>query len=530
MANEKEYVVVVNRGIDLEEFDAELSATTGSGPIPNRAVEVANPRWGSKRMTHWMLTDEEAKTLETDDRVLAVEIPAEKRDDIEIGLNASQSGIWYRGSSVDNTHVNWGLRRCIEESNIFGSATTLTGDYTYPLDGSGVDFIVQDSGIQPDHPEFQDANGVTRVQQIDWYTASGLSGTQDPNFYTDYDGHGTHCAGIAVGKTFGWAKNARVYSQKLAGLEGTGDPNAGISQADAFDAIRLWHNNKSGADAGRPTVVNMSWGYGLTRTGNPTSGTYRGTAWTYGVDYTDRNALEAATGVPINRLASGLAGRIAIRVASVDAEIEDMLDAGIHICIAAGNGYNKADISTGDDYDNEVTWGGLTRNYHRGSSPYSLNAFMVANVSSTVTSPGNLDKPRESSTRGPGCNIWAPGTHIMSACSNDFDTGKFSPVNYNDGDSTYKQMSISGTSMAAPQVAGLCCLYLQVFPDLKPAELLKKITQTDAKAVVYSSGSDNDYDAYGLSTWGQNTNMLYSKYNNSQIFTLSGPHTISIGS
>ena len=73
-------------------------------------------------------------------------------------------------------------------------------------------------------------------------------------------------------------------------------------------------------------------------------------------------------------------------------------------------------------------------------------------------------------------------------------------------------------------------MYLQVFPDLKPAELLKKITQTDAKAVVYSSGSDNDYDVYGLSTWGQNTNMLYSKYNNSQIFTLSGPHTISIGS
>ena len=56
MANEKEYVVVVNRGIDLEEFDAEVAADTGSGPIPNRAVEVANPRWGSKRMTHWMLT------------------------------------------------------------------------------------------------------------------------------------------------------------------------------------------------------------------------------------------------------------------------------------------------------------------------------------------------------------------------------------------------------------------------------------------------------------------------------------------
>ena len=41
---EKEYVVVVNRGINLEEFDAELSASSGSGPIPNRSVDVANAR------------------------------------------------------------------------------------------------------------------------------------------------------------------------------------------------------------------------------------------------------------------------------------------------------------------------------------------------------------------------------------------------------------------------------------------------------------------------------------------------------
>ena len=45
-----------------------------------------------------------------------------------------------------------------------------------------------DSGIQADHPEFQDANGNTRVQQIDWYAASGLTGTMPPGHYTDYDG------------------------------------------------------------------------------------------------------------------------------------------------------------------------------------------------------------------------------------------------------------------------------------------------------------------------------------------------------
>ena len=34
--SEREYVVVVNRGEDLEAFDAELEASTGEGPIPNR--------------------------------------------------------------------------------------------------------------------------------------------------------------------------------------------------------------------------------------------------------------------------------------------------------------------------------------------------------------------------------------------------------------------------------------------------------------------------------------------------------------
>lgn len=534
MANEKEYVVVVHRGIDLEAFDAELAAETGAGPIPNRSVEVANPRWGSKRMTHWMLTDEEAQELANDERVLSVEIPVDQRDDIEIGLNASQSDTWYRGASTDNSHVNWGLRRCIETTNIFADAVTLTGDYTYPIDGTGVDFIVQDSGIDPNHPEFQDANGTSRVQQIDWFAGSGISGeTQDDGFYTDYDGHGTHCAGIAAGKTFGWAKNARIYSQKLGGLEGSGDPNSGISIANAFDTIRIWHNNKTPDPATgikRPTVVNMSWGYGGTRFGDPTSGVYRGTAWTYGVDYTSRATLEQSTGVPINRLSSGgipaQAARLSVRVASVDAEIEDMIDDGIHICIAAGNNYNKIDSGAGADYNNTVLWSGNTNSYHQGSSPYSLNAFMVASVDSAVN-VSNTEKPSIFSSRGPGCNIWAPGSDIMSATSTNHDTSKFSAIEYY-GNSSFFQMAISGTSMAAPQVAGLCCLHLQVFPDLSPEQLQERILG-DTQNAMATTGSDTDYDDVENTLLGQTRQFLYSKYNQENPWTLSGPATIQKG-
>jgi subtilisin family serine protease len=844
MANETEYVVVVHKDVNLEEFDAELAASTGEGPIPNREVKVANPRWGSKRMTHWMLTDAEVNLLKTDERVLTVEIPADQRTDITIGLHATQTGIWYRGASTNSDHKNWGLRRVIAEANsgIFDNATTLTGDYTHQLTGTGVDFIVQDSGIQADHPEFYmsdtteyvsgalasdatngavfdrsltvrgvklvaagavggattvpdewvkktaqavklliDPNGdsiditqqknliatlkgdagtthagtptaqrigyggessyspnwlldagipsyagyqtfldshavndmvfyhgtpgdlnpstsdrdieetmehlfhtihnfgipgavegsatqvpmetlllilngnpsfswtttelhlamkeaidaglydpsgystdwatdpdeatkvykeytylvnwsmwdmsefwageslspewddtlktpagmsannplgyamfnkyfapvlskpdfnilkriyqdgdagvsgyaaqpsASRVQEIDWFSGSGIVGeTQDANFYTDYDGHGTHCAGIAAGKSFGWAKNARVYAQKLGGLEGTSDPNSGISITNSFDTIRLWHANKSGASANRPTVVNMSWGYGATRTGDPTSGTYRGTAWTYGVDYNTRAELEAATGVNQSRTSSGGAPacRISVRTASVDAEIEDMVDAGIHVVIAAGNNYNKIDTAAGADYANEVLWG-ATYTYHRGSSPYSLNAYMVASIDSSV-SASNQDKPSIFSSRGPGCNIWAPGSDIMSATSTNYNTLKFAPVTYDD-DATFYQMSISGTSMAAPQVAGLLCLHLQVFPDMSPSDLKDRIVD-DAKSVVNDTGADNDYGEISNSRMGQTNKILYSKYNTANPWTLSGPSNISIGS
>jgi hypothetical protein len=258
----------------------------------------------------------------------------------------------------------------------------------------------------------------------------------------------------------------------------------------------------------------MSWGYGTTRFGDPTDGTYRGTAWTYGVDYTTRAELEAATGVCRNRITSDgvpVAVRLSIRVPSVDAEIEDMISAGIHVCIAAGNNYNKIDAFGGNDYANVVNFGGNV-DYHQGSSPYSPNAFMVASIDSTTQDDNGTakDKPSEFTSRGPGCNIWAPGSNITAACSTPYDNTKFSPIEYF-GDSNFFQMSISGTSMATPQVAGICCLHLESNPGLTPAQLQSKILN-DAKEVVFSTGSDTDYDEIQTSTWGQDTKMLYSRY------------------
>ena len=521
---EKEYIVVVHRGIDIEAFDAELAASSGAGPIPNRSVDIANPRAGSKRMTHWMLTDEEASTLQNDERVLSVEIPPEQRDDIELIKNASQTGVFYRtisGAALTTpSYVNWGLRRCIETTNVYGSNNTVAGDYNNALDGTGVDVVIQDSGIDPNHPEWEDKDGVSRLQQIDWYTESGLPGTQSTNYYRDADGHGTHCAGIAAGKTYGWAKGAHIYSQKLGGLETlSGSDGTGTSISDAFDAIRLWHNAKTNS---RPTVVNMSWGYGSNQTSDPISGTYRGTAWTYGVEYTDRGGLWAATGV--SRLFFGN-NRVPVRVPSVDAEIEDMIDAGIHVCIAAGNNRYKADLPTGLDFDNEVVFSGGTYQYHRGSSPFSNEAFMVGNIDAEVNS--GVDRIAGSSTRGPGINIYAPGDNIMSTSSVLADA-VYSLLDY-PGNSTYKIMSIGGTSMASPQVAGVCALHLQVQPDLTPGQLQDKVF-SDTKNVISTTGSDTDYDDYINSLLGGPNRMLYSRHGSLNTWAITGTINISGGS
>ena len=325
---EREYIVVVNRGVDLEQIDSEIAATTGSNCIPNRSVDIANPREGSKRMTHWMLTEEEAQVLADDPRVLSVEIPPDQRDDIELISNASQAGNFYRvyrgSQNRDPNSVNWGLRRCIEATNTYTTFNEILGNYDYALDGTGVDVVIQDSGIEPNHPEWEDRSGVSRLQQINWYQEAllGSPAQQSADHYRDADGHGTHCAGITAGKTYGWAKGAQIFAQKLQGLETlAGSDGTGIPINTAFDLIRRWHLFKGN---NRPTVVNMSWGYGSTQTSSPVSGVYRGTAWTYGVDYTTRDELWAATGVSREFFGSV---RIPVRVASVDAEIEDMIDA-----------------------------------------------------------------------------------------------------------------------------------------------------------------------------------------------------------
>jgi subtilisin family serine protease len=499
----KQYNVILKKDVDYDSFWNDIESDTDGGKlyIPNRAVEFTNERPASLRQCWYLLTDEEAELLRQDDRVLGVEIPPEHRDDIVMIPSVTQTGNFTKTSSDSGAFLNWGLIRSSNATNVYGTGTTTALNYEYTLDGTGVDVVIQDSGLQVDHPEFQDGSGNTRVQQIDWGTYSGGAFVQDANHYRDFDGHGTHVAGTATGKTYGWAKEARVYSQKLNGLEGSGDSGTGISISYAFDTIKAWHASKAGA---RPTVVNMSWGYG-TFYSTVTSLTYRGT--TYSDGSTTGNASYRFSNYGLNSSSgSPYATYIAnVRIASVDTDIEEMIDAGVVVCIAAGNRGTKIDVFGGLDYNNYVTTNSGIKYYHRGSSPYSDRALMVGSIDSTVYDVNNDQKATYSET-GPGVSIWAPGTNIMSACSN---TNAFGGQSYY-LNASFKQVNISGTSMATPQVAGVAALALQLNPTYTPTQVKSSLVE-NASDDIYTTGNTTDY-SNTRSLLGSGIKMLYSSF------------------
>ena len=500
--SEREYIVTLKKGVDYAAFNAEMIASTGAGDIPSRSVTVANARPGSQRNTHYMLTDSEAAAINNDVRVRACELRPDLRDDIELVRYAAQTGDFSKTTDTRGEYINWGLRRVNEINNPY-NLYSVSGDYNYTLDGTGVDIVIQDSGIQADHPDFEDAEGTSRVQQIDWYSVqSVVSGSMPTDHYTDFDGHGTHCAGIATGKTYGWAKNARIYAVKVAGLEGDDDPNTGIPIADCFDVIKEWHNAKSvdpTTGVKRPTIVNMSWGY-VGSFSNITGGNYRGTPWT-------GTTRDTAKGM-IGSLRSG-SYRYPTRITSVDDDVEELIEAGVHVCISAGNYKQKIDIDGGDDYDNYFTRSdsGDNQYYHRGGSPHSQDAFIVGNIDKDLATNGREQKLSSSET-GPGVNIWAPGTNIFSTLSTvtEYTSGPYP------ADELFNIGSLSGTSMASPQVAGVLALWLQINPSSTTAQALSYFTSNAKTDRIYTTGLTADYTD-DRSLQGSNNRFLWNKFN-----------------
>jgi hypothetical protein len=521
----REYIVTVKKDVDWRTVHDELINDTStndavdSSIIPDRQCDVVKERAINPRNTHYNLSLSEAMRLRNDSRIISVQAVDEIPD---IKPFAFQDGNFNRTSTSSGSQDNWGLLRHINLTNTFAGGTgDPGGTYDYVLDGTNVDQVIVDTGIQVGHPEWEDVNGTTRLKQVDWSAISGVGFSQPANFYTDTNGHGTHCIGTMAGKTFGWCKNSDIYNITLYANSGNS-----ISWDNTVDALIGWHNKKNdvndAAYTGKPTVVNMSFGYvwyintGVTPnevqfqeggTGYPiTGGRYRGTA------HTDTTYAALQNRGLIGEFQGSSTYGFPRKFASNDADVETLINNGIHVCCAAGNDSMKMDIPGGVDYDNYITIGvGASTYYlyyHRGGSP-SVNeggntlsgpnatednpagdlneGFMVGALenSDVFTELGYKDKKTTFSQSGPGVNIYTAGRYIISAQPNNQGSTYFA-------NSSYRQAKYSGTSMAAPQMCGMIGCLLQAQPQWTPGQV-KTYFESNAVANLNDTGNTDDY-------------------------------------
>ena len=532
----KEYIVALNDGVDLDLFWDEIeNSSRGLPHIPDRAVDIANNRTYLKRICEYWLTDAEAELLKQDSRVLAVEIPVRNNPNVSIVSNTTQNipGMNYTkqaGNIVANyvtgtltipaanytppldASTNWGLIRHSFQSNPYeanptGSSNSTTDQYyNYVLNGANVDIIINDSGIQANHPEF-----AGRITTVNWNSIAAAVGANtsfnwNSASYTDTDGHGTNVAGIAAGATYGWAKGSNIIPlfYNVTSGQSSADP------LDMFEMMIYWHQTKVTKN---PTVVNMSWdlrfNFGFPyNTGMSycnyyfSGGSYRGTPWsgTQTNSFFQDRGLIALTSNGWPGQGNALQFPFPYSSTAYNAALGHVIDAGIVVCQAAGNNGFKIDVPGGADYNNYVLSGG-TYYYQRGASPKDPRAIVVGALD-TKTSVTAQDQRAQFSGAGPGVDIWTAGTYIMSAGPN---TSIYPTAPYYLNNS-FKELNLVGTSQASPQIAGISALYLQSHP---PASIYNANNCSTVKSWLIDNATTNTFNSTGnATTYTDGTSLL----------------------
>jgi serine protease AprX len=313
----------------------------------------------------------------------------------------------------------------------------------YGYSGAGIGVAVIDSGITPWHDDLSVANG--EGQRVSAFVDFVNGQTEK---YDDW-GHGTHVAGIIAGNGYdssgarlAVAPGAHIVALKALDFEGKGQISNIIAALDWAIANKAQHNIR---------VINMSLGAGVFESYN-----------------TDPLTVAAKRAV----------------------------EAGIVVVAAAGN--------MGKAANGQPQYGAITA---PGNAPWVLTV-------GASSSMGTIDRRDDTialySSRGPTMidfaakpDLVAPGSGTVSLSDPNslFYTTKsaYLVAGRRTGLSYLPYLTLSGTSMAAPVVAGSVALMLEANPALTP-NLVKAILQFSAQ--VYPSYNYLTQGAGFLNTLG----------------------------
>jgi len=324
---------------------------------------------------------------------------------------------------------------------------------SYGYDGTGITVAVIDSGIGS-HP---DLSG--RVVYSQDFTGQG---TTDDRY-----GHGTHVAGIIGGNGYksgsgcsnctlsymGIAPNVKLVNLRVLDSNGMGTDSAVIAAIQKAISLKSTYNVR---------IINLSLGRGI---------------------------YESYTTDPLTQA------------------VEQAWNAGIFVVVAAGN-YGR---------DNSSNRGGYGTITSPGNDPYVIT---VGSMRTFGTPDRSDDVITSYSSKGPTFidhivkpDIVAAGNKVVStlAPNASLDTNYPStqiPVtayqSSGSGNSQY-YFRLSGTSMAAPQVAGAAALMLQKNPALTPDQLKARLMKSAYKNLVQYSTST---DAATLISYSEQTDIF----------------------
>jgi serine protease AprX len=319
----------------------------------------------------------------------------------------------------------------------------------YGYTGAGVGIAVIDSGITAWHDDLTYSGSSSQVRVKNGQrVAAFVDFVNGRTAQYDDNGHGTHVAGIIAGNgkdSFG-TRAGIAPAAHLVGLKVLDDRGRGVI-SNVIAALDWTVANKAAYNV---RVVNLSVGAAVTES-------YK----------TDPLALAAKRAV----------------------------DAGIVVVTAAGN--------LGKNANGQLQYGGITA---PGNAPWVLTVGAYSHEGTVMRTD---DVMAGYSSRGPTAvdfeskpDVVAPGTGIVSL-ADPSSTMYYSKAEYLlNGtlfSSTKPYLSLTGTSMASPVVAGSVALMLQANPSLTP-NMVKAILQYTAQ--VYAGYNALTQGAGFLNTQG----------------------------